>query len=201
MQTRPLGRTGLHVSAIGLGTMTWGQQNSEAEGHAQMDYALAHGINFFDTAEMYAVPARPETQGSTERIIGTWLKARKSRDQVILATKVSGRSAMGWCREAGGKTRLIPAQIDEAVEKSLKRLQTDHIDLYQLHWPDRKLQLFGGHGYVDYPQDFTPFAVILEALDRHVQKGNILQKVIFVVEADLVKLGQLMKILKVRLLP
>ena len=173
MQYRPLGRTGLKVSTIGLGTMTWGQQNTEAQGHEQMDYALARGINFFDTAEMYAVPARAETQGSTERIIGSWFKARKNRDQVILATKVCGRSTLGWCRDAGGKTRLSPEQIDEAVEKSLKRLQTDYIDLYQLHWPDRKIQLFGGHGYLDYPQDFTPFEIILEALDRHVQKGNI----------------------------
>ncbi len=173
MQTRPLGRTGLQVSAVGLGTMTWGQQNSEAEGHEQMDYALARGVNFFDAAEMYPVPGRAETQGATERIIGTWFKARKSRDRVILATKVCGRSTMGWCRDAGGKTRLVPEQIDEAVEKSLKRLQTDYIDLYQLHWPDRKLRLFGGHGYVDYPQDFTPFEVILGALEQHVQKGNI----------------------------
>ncbi len=173
MQYRPLGRTGLKVSNIGLGTMTWGQQNTQDEGHAQMDYALARGVNFLDAAEMYPVPGRAETQGETERIIGNWFKARKNRDQVILATKVCGRSAMGWCREAGGQTRLVPEQIDEAVEKSLKRLQTDYIDLYQLHWPDRKLRLFGGHGYVDYPQDFTPFEVILEALDRHVQKGNI----------------------------
>ncbi len=173
MQYRPLGRTGLNISSIGLGTMTWGQQNSEAQGHEQMDYAVACGVNFFDTAELYAVPPKPETQGSTETIIGTWFKARQNRDKIILATKIAGRSPMNWFREDGGKTRLVPAQIDEAVEKSLKRLQTDYIDLYQLHWPDRKLALFGGHGYTDYPEDFTAFAVILEALERHVQKGNI----------------------------
>ncbi|PHR62800.1 MAG: aldo/keto reductase [Robiginitomaculum sp.] len=173
MQYRALGRTGLNISAIGLGTMTWGEQNTQKEGHAQMDYALARGINFFDTAELYAVPPKPETQGATESIIGTWFKARKNRDQVILATKIAGRSPMGWCRDDGGKTRLNAAQIDEAVEGSLRRLQTDYIDLYQLHWPDRKIQLFGGHNYVDYPIDFTPFEIILEALDRHVQKGNI----------------------------
>jgi aryl-alcohol dehydrogenase-like predicted oxidoreductase len=153
--------------------MTWGEQNTQTQGHEQMDYALACGINFFDTAELYAVPPKPETQGATESIIGTWFKARKNRDQVILATKIAGRSPMGWCRNDGGKTRLTAAQIDEAVEGSLRRLQTDYIDLYQLHWPDRKIQLFGGHNYVDYPIDFTPFEIILEALDRHVQKGNI----------------------------
>lgn len=173
MQFRPLGRTGLNVSNICLGTMTWGQQNTEADGHQQMDYALECGINFFDTAEMYAVPPRAQTQGATERIIGSWLAARKTRDKIILATKVAGRSAIPWLRKDGGKTRLIPAQIDEAVENSLKRLQTDYIDLYQLHWPDRKLALFGGHVYQDYPVDFTEFDIILEALQRHVDKGNI----------------------------
>jgi len=173
MQYRALGRTGLNISSIGLGTMTWGEQNTEVQGHEQMDYALAKGINFFDTAELYAVPPKPETQGATESIIGSWFQTRKNRDQVILASKIAGRSPMGWCRNNGGKTRLNPAQIDEAVEKSLRRLQTDYIDLYQLHWPDRKIQLFGGHSYVDYPIDFTPFEIILEALDRHVQKGNI----------------------------
>ncbi len=173
MQYRPLGRTGLSVSSIGLGTMTWGQQNTEDEGHAQMDYAVECGINFFDTAELYAVPPKAETQGATETIIGTWFKARKNRDKIILATKITGRSPMNWFRKDGGKTRLNAAQIDEAVEGSLRRLQTDYIDLYQLHWPDRKLSLFGGHGFADYPVDFTPFEIILEALDRHVQKGNI----------------------------
>jgi len=173
MQYRPLGRTGLSVSSIGLGTMTWGEQNTEDEGHEQMDYAVECGINFFDTAELYAVPPKAKTQGATETIIGTWFKARKNRDQIILATKITGRSPMNWFRKDGGKTRLNAAQIDEAVEGSLRRLQTDYIDLYQLHWPDRKLSLFGGHGFADYPVDFTPFEIILEALDRHVQKGNI----------------------------
>ncbi len=173
MQYRPLGRTGLSVSSIGLGTMTWGEQNTEDEGHAQMDYAVECGINFFDTAELYAVPPKAETQGTTETIIGSWFKAHKNRDQIILATKITGRSPMNWFRKDGGKTRLNAAQIDEAVEGSLRRLQTDYIDLYQLHWPDRKLSLFGGHGFADYPVDFTPFEIILEALDRHVQKGNI----------------------------
>jgi aryl-alcohol dehydrogenase-like predicted oxidoreductase len=173
MDYAELGRTGLKVSKICLGTMTWGDQNTEAEGHAQMDYALERGINFWDTAEMYSVPPKPETQGSTERIIGTWFKASGKRDQVILASKIAGRSPMGWTRDAGGETRQTRAQIDEAVTKSLKRLQTDYIDLYQLHWPDRALRVFGGMTFVDYPQDFEPFETILESLGRHVEKGNI----------------------------
>ena len=139
MEYRRLGRTDLNVSLICLGTMTWGQQNTEADGHAQMDYALDQGINFFDTAELYSIPPRPETQGSTERIIGSWFKARGSRDKVILASKVVGRSDNTWFRDDGSKAELSRAQIEEAVNKSLKRLQTDYIDLYQIHWPDRPM--------------------------------------------------------------
>lgn len=179
MKTRELGRTGIQITDICLGTMTWGEQNDEAEGHRQMDYALERGINFFDTAEMYAVPPRPETQGSTERIIGSWFKARANRDKVVLATKIAGRSPMTWVRggdEArldGGITRHTRKQIDDAVENSLRRLQTDYIDLYQLHWPDRGYAGFGYHTYRDYPQDWVPFAEILESLGRHVEKGTI----------------------------
>ncbi|MEE1610798.1 aldo/keto reductase [Microvirga sp. CF3016] len=139
MEYRRLGRTDLNVSLICLGTMTWGQQNTEADGHAQMDYALDQGVNFFDTAELYSIPPRPETQGATERIIGSWFKARGSRDKVILATKVIGRSDSTWYRDDGSKGELSRAQIEEAVNKSLKRLQTDYIDLYQIHWPDRPM--------------------------------------------------------------
>ena len=139
MQRRPLGRTGLNVSQICLGTMTWGQQNTESEGHAQMDYALDRGINFFDTAELYSIPPRAETQGSTERIIGSWFKARGKRDKVILASKVVGRSGNTWFRDDGSPTELSRAQIEEAVNKSLKRLGTDYIDLYQIHFPDRPM--------------------------------------------------------------
>lgn len=176
MQYSELGRTGLQVSRVCLGTMTWGQQNTEAEGHEQLDYALERGINFVDTAEMYAVPPRPETQGSTERIIGTWFAADQSRrDKIVLATKIAGRGPMSWLREAGGMVRQTRAQIDEAVEKSLKRLQTDRIDLYQLHWPDRPAQTFGGLHFVDMGlQDAEPFEDILEALNRHVEAGRIL---------------------------
>jgi aryl-alcohol dehydrogenase-like predicted oxidoreductase len=156
--------------------MTWGQQNTEAEGHAQMSLALERGVNFFDTAEMYSVPPKAETQGSTERIIGSWFAADPSRrDKVILATKIAGRGPMSWLRDAGGEVRQTAGQIDEAVEKSLRRLQTDRIDLYQLHWPDRPLQTFGGMTYRDYGDTgFEPFEAILEALTRHVEAGRIL---------------------------
>ncbi|MET0429173.1 MAG: aldo/keto reductase [Microvirga sp.] len=139
MKYRRLGRTGLDVSVICLGTMTWGQQNTEAEGHAQMDYALDQGVNFFDTAELYSIPPRPETQGSTERIIGSWFKARRNRDRIVLASKVVGRSANTWFRDDGSPAELSRAQIEEAVNKSLRRLGTDYIDLYQIHWPDRPM--------------------------------------------------------------
>ncbi len=140
MHYRPLGRTGVNVSALCLGTMTFGEQNTEADGHAQLDYALAKGINFIDTAELYSIPPKAETQGSTETIIGTWLKARGGRDKIVIASKVVGRSNMTWFRDDGSTTNLSRAQIFEAVDKSLKRLQTDYIDLYQLHWPDRSIQ-------------------------------------------------------------
>ncbi|MDI4665834.1 aldo/keto reductase [Xanthobacter autotrophicus] len=143
LEYRPLGRTGLSVSSISLGTMTFGQQNTEAEGHAQLDRARDVGINLIDTAEMYSIPPRPETQGSTERIIGTWLKSRGGRDKVILATKVSGRTDNTWLREGGARTRLDAKNIAYAIDGSLKRLQTDYVDLYQLHWPDRAVPLFG----------------------------------------------------------
>lgn len=139
MELRPLGRTDLMVPAICLGTMTFGEQNTEAEGHAQMDYAFERGVNFLDTAELYAIPPRPETQGSTERIIGTWMKARRNRDKVILATKVIGRSSNTWFRDPPEEGRLNRAQMTYALEQSLKRLQTDYIDLYQIHWPDRPM--------------------------------------------------------------
>jgi aryl-alcohol dehydrogenase-like predicted oxidoreductase len=184
MQYRPLGRTGLQVSAACLGTMMWGEQNDEAFAHAQMDMALERGINFFDTAEMYTVPPKPETQGNTERIIGTWFKARGNRDKVILATKAAGRGPMVWTRQGGasandgpldnGLVRHTRQQIDYAVTASLKRLQTDYIDLYQLHWPDRGYAGFGFHTYRDYgDNDWEAFETILESLDAHVKAGRI----------------------------
>ncbi|MFZ5669570.1 MAG: aldo/keto reductase [Pseudomonadota bacterium] len=177
MQYSKLGRTGLTVSRCCLGTMTWGSQNSEAEAHAQMDYALERGVTFWDTAEMYASPPTRETQGSTERYIGSWFARTGKRDQVVLASKVAGRGAafggLDWIRRDGATPRQTRAQIDEAIEGSLKRLQTDRIDLYQLHWPDRPVRTFGGMVFRDYAQDFVPFEDILEALDDHVRAGRI----------------------------
>ena len=175
MEYRELGRTGLRVSALCLGTMTWGEQNSEREGHEQMDYALEHGINFFDTSEIYAVPPKPETQGATERIIGSWFKARGTRHKVILATKVAGRSPMTWLRADGSATSQTPSQIAEAVDASLRRLGTDHIDLYQLHWPDRPVALFGATGlsYRHVEGSSVPIEEILGALDAQVKAGKI----------------------------
>ena len=168
MEYRTLGRTDLKVSSVCLGTMTFGQQNTEAEGHEQMDYALAQGINFFDAAEMYPIPPKAETQGGTERIIGTWMKARGNRDRIILASKVVGRSGATWYRADGSKPVLNAKNIFEAIDGSLKRLQTDYIDLYQLHWPDRPVPLFGGSAPAIDPAD-TPEVAIEETLDALAQ--------------------------------
>ncbi len=173
MQYSDLGRTGLKVSRVCLGTMTWGRQNSEADGFAQMDYALERGVNFFDTAEMHPTPPNAETQGRTEEIIGAWMRARGTRDRIVLATKIAGRSGMTWYRDNGEGTRVTRAQIDEAVEKSLRRLQTGVIDLYQIHWPDRDVHRWGTLSHVDYEADFISFEETLEHLNRHVEKGSI----------------------------
>ncbi|MBF9197423.1 aldo/keto reductase [Microvirga terrestris] len=174
MEYRRLGRTDLNVSLICLGTMTWGQQNTEAEGHAQMDYALDQGINFFDTAELYSIPPKPETQGSTERIIGSWFKARGSRDKVILASKVIGRSDSTWYRDDGSKGELSRKQIEEAVNKSLKRLQTDYIDLYQIHWPDRPMP-WGSNPTIFRHQEAQshPIAETVEIMTDLVKAGKV----------------------------
>ena len=176
-EKRKLGRTGLDVTSICLGTMTWGQQNTEAEGHAQLDLAIGRGINFIDTAEMYSIPPKAETQGSTERIIGTWLKSRGGRERIVIASKVAGRSSSDWLRPGGKPARLDESNIRYAVEGSLKRLQTDYIDLYQLHWPDRVVSLFGAGGNVfrdlPRPDDAVPIADTLGALGRLVEEGKI----------------------------
>jgi aryl-alcohol dehydrogenase-like predicted oxidoreductase len=175
MRYAKLGRTGLDVSRVCLGTMTFGDQNTKAEGFAQMDYAVEWGINFFDTAELYPVPPKAETQGGTERIIGDWMMERGCRDKIILATKVLGRSQMNWFREGGHPCELTRAQIREAVDKSLQRLKTDYIDLYQIHWPDRPVAQFGSHSTifraVEGPEN--PIPEILEALDEIVKEGKV----------------------------
>jgi aryl-alcohol dehydrogenase-like predicted oxidoreductase len=173
MDHRELGRTGVKVSRLCLGTMTFGEQNSEAEGHAQLDYAFDRGINIFDAAEIYPVPPKPETQGRSEAIIGTWLTARKRRDQVMIATKVAGRGKMTWVRKDRSPPRQSAAQIMEAVEASLKRLKTDYIDLYQLHWPDRPMRIFEGHDYLHLEGDTHPINEILGVLGKLVAGGKV----------------------------
>lgn len=180
MQYRSLGRTDIKVSAICLGTMTFGEQNSEEDGFAQMDYALEQGVNFFDTAELYSTPPKKETQGSTERIIGNWFKARGNRDKIILATKVVGRSErMNWFRKDGSLAKLSRAQIHEAVDASLKRLQTDYIDLYQVHWPERNVPLFGTIPTVyEHPKPYEneeSIESILDSLSELVKAGKVRQ--------------------------
>lgn len=171
MQYRNLGKTDLKVSVIGLGTMTWGEQNTEAEGFEQMDYAVDQGVNFFDTAEMYAIPPKADTSGATERIIGNWFKKNNKRDQVVLATKFTGP---GIAHIRNGQSAPTAEQIASAVEGSLSRLQTDYIDLYQLHWPNRKTNFFGRLGYEHQDDDAgTPFLEVLEALNQHIQAGKI----------------------------
>jgi len=172
MKTRQLGNSDLQVSEICLGTMTYGQQNSIEEAHAQLDHAIAQGVNFIDTAEMYPVPGRGETQGRTSEYIGQWL-AKQQRDKLIIATKVTGGgSRMEWIR---GKDRKVDRpNIEQAVNDSLKRLQTDYIDLYQIHWPDRYVPLFGG-GTFNPEQDrpTVPIAEQLEVFKDLVDAGKI----------------------------
>ena len=173
MKYSQLGTTGVQVSRICLGTMTFGEQNTEAEAHAQLDAAFDAGINFIDTAEMYPVPPKAETYGDTERYIGSWLRRSGRRDRVILATKVMGPSEdLRYVRD--GSTRLDRRNIEAAIDASLERLGTDYIDLYQLHWPDRRSNFFGKLGYVHDPQDDPiPLEETLAALGRLVEAGKV----------------------------
>jgi aryl-alcohol dehydrogenase-like predicted oxidoreductase len=173
MKFRELGRTGLRVSQICLGTMTWGEQNTELEGHEQLDYAIDQGINFIDTAEMYPVPPQAETQGRTETILGTWLAKRKDRDQLIIATKVTPDAE--WTKYfRNGQNCLDKKNIELALNDSLKRLQSDYVDLYQVHWPERDTNFFGKLGYTHAPdQDGIPIAETLAALGELVKAGKI----------------------------
>ncbi|MET0049925.1 MAG: NADP(H)-dependent aldo-keto reductase [Candidatus Thiodiazotropha sp.] len=170
---RTLGNTDIQVSALCLGTMTFGEQNREAEAHDQLDRALAAGINFIDTAEMYPVPPRAETQGETERHIGSWFARRGQRDRVILATKVAGPADwLSYLRS--GNLHLDKTNIEAALDQSLQRLQTDYIDIYQLHWPDRKTNYFGALGYT-YPVHETtvPIEETLDVLENLRKSGKI----------------------------
>lgn len=173
MQYRKLGRSGLDISLIGLGTMTWGLQNTQDEGFEQMDYALEQGINFFDTAEMYAIPPSAKTFGTTETIIGNWFASRKCRDKVILASKITG-PGLDWIRHGENITRK---NLHLALEGSLKRLKTDYIDLYQLHWPNRGSYHFGNTwNYApkfDVEAELANFIEILHTLDELVKAGKI----------------------------
>lgn len=175
-QPRRIGRTGIAVSPIALGTMTFGDQNTEAEGHAQLDFVLDRGINLIDAAEIYPIPPRAETQGRTEAIIGTWLKARGTRDKIVLATKVSGRSDNPYLRPDGETPKLDRKNIHYAIDRSLQRLQTDYIDLYQLHSPDRAVPLFGAGGNTFVAERNAEEITIeetLEALGELVQAGKV----------------------------
>lgn len=168
----PLGRSKLIVPAVCLGTMTFGEQTSEADAHSQLDYALSAGVNFIDTAEMYAVPPRPETSGASESIVGRWL-SRQTRGKIILATKVTGTArGLDWIRN--GPPALDRANIRAAIEGSLRRLQTDYIDLYQLHWPERNQPMFGLWQYEpDKERQCTPIRAQLEALAELMQEGKL----------------------------
>jgi aryl-alcohol dehydrogenase-like predicted oxidoreductase len=175
MKYNTLGQSDLTVSRICLGTMTFGEQNSEAEGHEQLDYAVSQGVNFIDTAELYAIPPKAETYGETERIIGSWLKRRGQRDDVIIASKIAGPGP-GWIDHIrDGQSQFNAAHIDAALEASLQRLGTDYIDLYQLHWPERKTNFFGRLGY-EWQDELaltTSVEDTLRALQKHIEAGKV----------------------------
>jgi aryl-alcohol dehydrogenase-like predicted oxidoreductase len=172
MKYTKIPQTSIEVSKICLGTMTYGQQNSEAEAHEQLNYAVERGVNFIDTAEMYSIPGKKETQGSTERYIGTWLK-NQQRDKLVVATKITGPMPyFNYIRENLGFSKEV---IHEALNKSLQRLQTDYVDLYQLHWPERNVNFFGQRNYSHNPDEkwTDNFKSVIETLDGLVKEGKI----------------------------
>ena len=174
MKYRKLGNTDIDVSVICLGTMTWGQQNTPDDAFEQMDYALTQGVNFFDTAELYAIPPKAETYGRTEEIIGEWLQARGTRDKIIMASKIAGPGEDWISHIRGGRTRFDASDIPQALDDSLKRLNTDYLDLYQLHWPQRKANFFGKLGFeAPDEEQMTPVIETLEALAEQVKAGKI----------------------------
>ena len=172
MKFKKLGNTNLSVSSICLGTMTWGTQNSEKDAFEQMDYSIDQGINFFDTAEIYSVPPTAESYGKTETMIGNWFEKRKNRDKIILASKIAGPGC-DWIRD--GKNSFNEKGIGEAIEGSLKRLKTDYIDLYQLHWPERSTNTFGRREYTINKNEgeWNDFENILKALEKFIKSGKI----------------------------
>ncbi|MDQ9010138.1 NADP(H)-dependent aldo-keto reductase [Acinetobacter gerneri] len=176
MKFNPLGQTGIQVPEICLGTMTFGEQNNQDEAFSQLSYALERDINFWDTAEMYPVPPKPETQGATETIIGNWFGKNGGRDKIFLASKIAGPQ-QGGSHIRDGYTRFVEQEIAQALDGSLKRLQTDYIDLYQLHWPQRPTNFFGQLGYGnqhhEQQQKLTALEETLAALSKEVEKGRI----------------------------
>jgi aryl-alcohol dehydrogenase-like predicted oxidoreductase len=170
MNYKKLGNTDLDVSTICLGTMTWGEQNTQEEAFEQMNYSLENGVNFWDTAELYAVPPKKETYGHTEEIIGNWFEKTKKRDQVILASKVAGPSR-NYLRN--GENSFTGPNLESALENSLKRLKTDYIDLYQLHWPERNVNNFGRLSYTHEENNWNQFEDVLGELNKYIDKGKI----------------------------
>ena len=172
MKFKKLGTTDLDVSLICLGTMTWGTQNTEKDAFEQMDYSLSEGVNFFDTAELYSVPPNSDSYGKTEVMIGNWFEKRKNREKIILASKVAG-PGLEWIR--GGGNNFSEKKIGEAIDDSLKRLKTDYIDLYQLHWPERSTNTFGRREYTinKNEKEWNSFESILESLEKFIKSGKI----------------------------
>ena len=176
MRYRKLGNTNIDVSVICLGTMTFGEQNSQKDGFEQMDYAIDRGVNFIDTAEMYAVPTRAETYGKTEEIVGNWIKSKNNRDKIILATKIASKSSgLSWVREGGKNLSFNKKNVNAAIEASLKRLKTDYVDLYQLHWPERNVPKFGVMDFEYDPNDneWTTIEEVLENLNQLITEGKV----------------------------
>ena len=172
MKYKKLGTTDLDVSLICLGTMTWGTQNSEKDAFEQMDYSVSQGINFFDTAELYSVPPNAESYGKTEKMIGNWFERKKNREKIILATKIAGPRC-DWIRN--GENSYNEKNLGEAIDGSLKRLKTDYIDLYQLHWPERSTNCFGIRDFNinKNEKEWSSFESVLNALDKYIKSGKI----------------------------